>query len=135
MTLTVAVHILQRIIVSQTVFIICFLLIGQIIGGQNTLYNTAVSFHFHFSHEAEIVMKSWVVVMIRTWIKNIMMCLNNGNEAQYFVDFMLTEFLSSRVSKVKWVHLGLLESLDLRWVFPIMKQNFVITYTLNDNSF
>lgn len=52
--------------------------------------------------------------MIWTWIKHIMMCLNNGNEAQYFVDFMLTEFLSSRVSKVKWVHLGLLESLDLR---------------------
>lgn len=42
---------------------------------------------------------------------------------------LLTELLSSRVSKVKWVHLGLLESSDLRWVFLIMVQIFFITDT------
>lgn len=47
-------------------------------------------------------------------MKHIILILHNTNMAQYLAELYA---VLGRVSKVKWVHLGLLEWLDLRWVF------------------
>lgn len=65
------------------------------------------------------------------------------SERLCFLDKLLTEFVSCRVSKVKWVHLGLLELLDLRWVhsswctycYCYSKSHHEPTYTLHFSIF
>lgn len=70
------------------------------------------SFHFHFSREAEFVLEVMRRAELMDYVRyDASQLLEQGS---IFSDVLLTEFLFSRVSKVKWVHLGPLESLDLR---------------------